>query len=231
VIGRVEEEPPPQSRVGATVTPVAIPGDAPERTGPREGLVLGLFVLATLAASAFVLAGAERDALHDPKQKAARGEIQGLSELSLLREQNLRRALAKVAAGRFPLVSNIRVAADRVNVSVRDADGFRRYLTIDPGLGVTSSDVGVGEDYAIAATELDAGAPERMARAVAARTGYGPDAVDYAVLAPSKGSEQSWYMFLKQGPARVRQWTAAADGSDLRKPGEPAARDKAAGKP
>jgi hypothetical protein len=163
----------------------------------------------------------------DPKQKAARGEVKGLSDLSLLRADNLGRALAKVDAGSRPLVSNIRIAADRVNVLVRDTDGSRKYLTIDPGLGIASSDSGVGEDDAVRAGKLDAKAPERMVRAVVKTTGLGPEAVDYVTMSVSRLGEPGWYMFLKEGPARVRQWTAAADGSDLRKPGEPSAQMKA----
>ena len=60
--------------------------------GPREGPLVLLFLLATIAASAFVLHSAEADAVKDPKQKAARGEITGLSKLSLVRPENLRDA-------------------------------------------------------------------------------------------------------------------------------------------
>lgn len=217
MFGRLREQPPPQSLVGSSTSPV--PSEE-ERRGPPEGLILLAFAILTIAVSAFVLVREEDQAVKDPAQKAARGEVTGLGELSLLREPNLRRALAKVAAGPRPLVSNIRVSPDRVDVIVRDADGSRNVLSIDPALGVKERDFGVGDDAAVTTERLDAGAPERMVRAVAERTGLGATAVDYVTMSFSGIGAPSWYMALDKGPARTRQWIAAADGSDLRKPGE-----------
>jgi hypothetical protein len=194
--------------------------------GPREGPLILLFLVATLAASALVLHRAEANAVKDPKQKAARGEISGLSELSLVRPENLRRALAKVNAGKYPLISNIRVAPDRINLSVRNKDGYRKYVTVDPGLGITMSDAGVGEDYAVHTESINAEAPQRMLKAVVAKTGLTPAAFDYAATSFSENSKTTWYMAMDRGPARVRQWIAEADGSDVRKPGEMSSADK-----
>jgi hypothetical protein len=194
--------------------------------GPREGPLILLFLVATLAASAVVLHRAEANAVKDPKQKAARGEISGLSELSMVRPENLRKALAKVDAGKYPLISNIRVAADRINLSVRDKDGYRKYLTIDPSFGVSTSDAGVGEDYAVHAESINAEAPQRMLKLVVAKTGLTPGAFDYAATSFSENSKTTWYMAMKRGPARVRQWIAEANGSDVRRPGELSAADR-----
>jgi hypothetical protein len=218
VFGRLKEPPSPQSLVGAPASgPVS--GEA-EGGGPPEGLILALFAVLTLAAAAWVLVRAADHIQHDPVQKAARGEVKGLVQLSLVREPNLRRVLAKVAAGSRPLVTDIRVAPDRVNVTVRDADGSRKLLNIDPGFGVKESDFGVGDDPAVTTAKIDAAAPERMVRAVAERTGLGTDAIDYVTMSFSGSGEHNWFMALKKGPARTRQWIAAANGTDLRKPGE-----------
>ena len=194
--------------------------------GPREGPVIALFLVLTLAASAFVLHRAEANTVKDPKQKAARGEIQGLSELSLVRPENLTRALAKIGASKWPLIWNIRIAPDRVNASVRDRDGYRRFMTIDPAFGVSSVDANVGEDYAVQSSAIDVQAPKRMLDTVVARTGLSPSALDYLAMSASKDTPASWYMSMKQGPARVRQWIADEHGRDVRKPGEPSAADK-----
>ena len=197
-------------------------GTASEQSaGPHEGLVLLAFVVLTIAASAWVLVGAERRAESDPVQKAARGEIAGLDQLSLVREANLRRVIAKVAAGQRPLVTNVRVAPTRVDFTVRDAGGSRKSLSVGPSFKVKESDLGVGEDDALPVARLDARGPERMLRAVAERTGLGVDAVDYVTLSPTGLGEPAWYLFLKRGDARDRQWAAAMDGSDLRHPGDP----------
>jgi hypothetical protein len=192
-----------------------------QSSGPPEGLVLLTFVVLTLAASAYVLAGAERRAESDPVQKAARGEIAGLDPLSLVREANLRRVIAKVAAGQRTLVTNVRVAPTRVDFTVRDSGGSRKSLSVGPSFKVKESDLGVGEEDALPASRLDASGPERMLRAVAERTGVGVDAVDYVTLSPAGLGEPAWYLFLKRGDARNRQWAAAMDGSDLRHPGDP----------
>lgn len=189
-------------------------------SGPREGLILLVFTVLTVALSAFVLLRSEDDAVHDPVQKAARGEIKGLDGESLLREANVRRALAMIDSGPRPLVSNIRISAERIDVTVRDNDGSRKLLSIDPGFGVKEQNFGVGDDDAVRTAEIDAAAPERMVRAVGERTRLGTGAVDYVTMSFSGTGERDWYMSLDQGPARTRAWIAAADGSDLRKPGE-----------
>jgi hypothetical protein len=194
--------------------------EQPDRgSGPREGLILLLFTILTVAVSAYVLLRSEDDALHDPAQKAARGEIDGLEPLSLLREANLRKALAKVEAGPRPLISSIRVAPSRVDVTVRDNDGSRKILSIDAAFGVDESNFGVGDDTAVRTAQIDASAPERMVKAVAERTRLGADAVDYVTLSFAGNGDRNWYMALDKGPAGTRQWIAAVDGTDLRKPG------------
>src|SRR3954468_6634193 len=155
VFGRTKEELPPQARLA---------GVAPEApTGPSEAPLVALFALLTLAAIVFVLARAERAAERDPVARGARGETQALDRQSLLREPNLRRALTQVAASAHPLVTNIRVSATRVDLTVRDVDGLRRSISVDPAFKVDESDFGAGEDDAIPASKLDPSGPERMA--------------------------------------------------------------------
>jgi hypothetical protein len=226
VFGRVKEQPPPQSMVGASTSPVA-PQDAGDG-GPPEGLILLVFTILTIAASVLVLHNAAVDSANDPNQKAARGEIQGLDSLSFFHAANLRRALAKVSGSRWPLIIRIRVAATRVDVTSRDKDGYRKDLSIDPAFKVQISDDNVGEDKAITAAQIDTGAPERMIRAVTERTRMSANAVDYLVTDADNDKDAAWYMFLDQGPARVRQWVATSDGTDLRHPGEPSQTQKAA---
>lgn len=228
MLGRNEEEPDPQSLVGGAKHSVVPTAAMPDSAGPREGPLILLFVVLTLLASGFVLKTSEDDAVKDPKQKAARGEVTGLSALSMMRGANLAKALDKVAAGAHPLVSNIRVAPDRVNLTALNRDGFRRHLTIDPGFGIRSDDAGVGEDFAVRTAQVDAKAPERMLRLVVAKTGRPASAVDYVTTSFSPGvdAKQTWFLAMKEGPARARQWVAEADGTDIRKPGELSTADK-----
>lgn len=234
MFGRTKEEPSPQARVAGVTArpseggpPPAAVGGRPSSRGPREGLVLTLFALLTLGAIALVLVLEERDAVRDPAEKAQRGEIGGFDDLSLLRAANLRRALAEVADGEYPLVTSVRVAADRVNVVARDDEGSRRVLVIDPGFGVDESEFGSGDDAAVPAGEVDADAPERIVRAVLRRTRLAPQDVDYVTLSISGVTPSTWSLFLKAGPAE-RHWIAEANGADVRRPGELSARDRRA---
>jgi hypothetical protein len=193
-----------------------------KRSGPREGLILLLFTVVTLGIATWVLVNAEQDAVDDPVEKAARGEIDGLDDLSMLREENLRRALDDIADSDYPLVTSMRVDPERINATVRDSDGIRKVFNIDAGFDVDESDFGAGEDEALVATDVNASGPERMIETVTERTDREPEDVDYVALSVS-GDDPSWLLYIDEGPARDRQWAAAADGSDVRRPGEPSA--------
>jgi hypothetical protein len=192
------------------------------RSGPREGLILLLFTLVTIGVTTWVLVTAEQDAVDDPVEKAARGEIDGLDDLSMLREENLRRALDDIADSDYPLVTSMRVDPERINATVRDSDGIRKVFNIDAGFDVDESDFGAGEDEALAAANVNAAGPERMIETVVKRTDREAEDVDYVALSVS-GNDTSWLLYIDEGPARDRQWAAAADGSDVRRPGEPSA--------
>jgi hypothetical protein len=228
MFGRLKEQPPPQSLVGSSTGPVPAPAGDAGAGSPPEGLVLLVFTILTVVASVLVLHSAAANSEKDPLQKAARGEIQGLDQLSFFRAANFRKALAKVSDGRWPLIISVRLAAARVDVTARDKDGYRKYLSINPAYKVSISDDDVGEDKAISASQIDTGAPERMVRAVAERTRMSPNAVDYLVTDADNETDSAWYMFLDQGPARVRQWVTTHNGTDLRHPGEPSQALKAA---
>jgi hypothetical protein len=219
MFGRVKEQPSPQSMVGTSTSPVPMADEAGSG-GPPERLILLVFTIATVAISAMVLHSAASKSATDPVQKAARGEIQGLGELSFYRAANFKKALAQVSASRWPLIISVRLAAARVDVTARDKDGYRKYLSINPAYKMTVSDDDVGEDKTVTAGQIDTGTPERMIRAVAERTRMSPNAVDYLVTDADNDRDSAWYMFLDQGPARVRQWTATTSGTDLRHPGE-----------
>jgi hypothetical protein len=200
-----------------------VPEDEP-RKGPNETLILLVFAVLTLAASAFVLQRAEHKALHDPAQKASRGEVKGLDALSFFREANLRKVLAKVESGSLPYVTDIRVSAVRVDVTLTNADrSAKRELSYDLDLRVRSRfDFTPSDSSAVRPGQIDAAAPERMIRSVSERTRLPASAVDYVSEDfTNTATERNWYMALDQGPARLRQWVAAPDGSDLRHPGEP----------
>jgi hypothetical protein len=223
----VEEEPSPQTRLsgGATTEPAEEPGGS-GGSGPREGLILLLFTLVTLAASGFLLYSEEQKALDDPAQKAARGDVQGLDELSLVREKNFRRVLSEVKSTDWPRVSNVRLAPEEASITAQDADGIQRVLTYDPGFEQVDRDFGTSTNRAVPTSAIDPGAPERMVRAAIEKSGQEEDALDYVTTTFLTQRRPTWTIAFDQGPARNRLWIAEYNGRDVRRVGEPSQAQK-----
>jgi hypothetical protein len=226
VFRHAEEEPSPQERLtGAGATHTAVePGATEGPRGPREGLILLLFAVLTIAASAFVIWNEEQSVKDDPTLQP----VSGLSENSLIREKNLERVLDKVAKSKWPLVRNIRIAPDNVAIQASDKDGFQRRLDFNAAIEMTDADDGVSEQNSFPAAKIDASAPERMLRGVTERSGLDADAVDYVTTSYLIDDDSTWFMAMKEGPARVRQWVAEPDGRDARHPGELSTADRQA---
>jgi hypothetical protein len=231
VVWSSEEEPSPQERLTGTdvsTRPVeGGTGTGEEPRGPREGLILLVFTILTLAVTAFVLWSDEQSAADDPKQKAARGEVRGLDELSMIREPHVKRVLDEVEQSEWPLIRNIRISPISVDVQASDKDGIGRNMTFDPTFKVTESEGGVSTVNAIPAAKIDPGAPELAVRGAAEHAGVSVDAVDYVTNAYIIDSDSDWFVALKEGPAKDRQWVAEPDGRDVRRPGELSRKEQA----
>jgi hypothetical protein len=228
IFGHSEEEPPPEARLGgsATTATTAPAASDPEPSGPHEGLILLLFTILTLAVAGFVLAKEEHHALHDPAAQADRGEIQGLDELSLLRESRFRQILKKIEDSDHPLVEDVRLSAGRADITVQNENGDEKDLTVDPSLDVQEEDSGSSTSDTVPVQAIDAAAPERMVRAVAQKSGRGADAVDYVTMTFLTQRRPDWTIALKEGPAKRRYWLADFHGRDVRQSGEPSAQIK-----
>jgi hypothetical protein len=187
----------------------------------REGPLLAVWAIVTLALTAGVLWRAESRAVDDPVQKAARGEVTGLGALSLVREERLAAGLRKVRE-RWPdgRIVGLRVEPTRADLSVRTPDFVVHQVRIDAGLGLDESSTSEGVEEGLA--EVPAGAPERILRAVNRRTGTAPEDVDYVNL--TGGAENpGWFLKLERGtrPDR-RDYVARLDGTGVRGNWEPA---------
>jgi hypothetical protein len=228
IFGRSEEEPPPESRLGGATTgaaTTAAPGDSEPR-GPHEGLILLLFVLVTLAASAFVLVKEENHALNDPKAKAERGDINGLDDLSLLREDNFKRVMKEVGDSGMPLVADVRISPGRADVTVQNENGDQKIVTFFPDFSTEKRDFGTSTSDTAPAQAIDAGAPQRMVQGVVEKSGRGAGALDYVTTSFLTERQPTWTIALKEGPARKRLWIADYHGRDVRLSGEPSAQQK-----
>jgi hypothetical protein len=210
--------PDPTGLGSATVRPADVPGaDRPRGPFPSERLVLSVWALLTLVAVVVVLAVREHDAVHDPVQKAARGEVTGLGPLSLVRADRFAAALAALKAkapdGR---IVNLRLAPDGIDAQVRTPDYRLLYLDVDTALKVhqssESESAAKGLDYA----QLDPAVPQKLVRRFNEKTRTTPDDLAYLSLSvdSTDPAASRWVTVLARGvPPDQRSSVSNLDGS------------------
>lgn len=186
---------------------------------PRADRLLGLlFLVLALGGTAAVLVLAERHNLDDPVQKGERGEVTGITGLSLVAPANLRRALDAADARLKPdeQVTSIRVAPTRVDLQVRDTVGDQRALQVglDHRVRVTSTSGSSTATGPRGLTEIDAGAPARLVRAIAEREGYPPQRLDYVAFSPAMQPPR-WDGYWVKVPIERNHFAADARGRVL----------------
>ena len=183
-----------------------------------------LFILAVLSACAAIIVPLEHKYATDPLQKASRGEISALSDLSLIRAGNAQRALAALRArsSSESVIRDFTLRPTRINAEiVNPADGTEHDMGVDVGFGVSDDVSDASSDYGVTFRNLDVTVPERMVRAVLADLHRPESDVDYvtAAVPSSADSKLEWLLFLQHGRIRDRTWRADADGSNLRRNG------------
>jgi hypothetical protein len=190
-----------------------------------DRVVLGLFMAVVVAASAAVVVPLEQDYARDPVEKARRGEVTGLHELSMLRSPHAARALELIRE-RSPSEVRVQSLVIRpVTVSatiVEPGTGREWDFDVDPGFHVAGGEPSdASSDYGVTFRSIDAGVIEPLVRAVLDRTGKPADDVEYVAAAMSStGEPMQWLVYLRGGRIRDRVWRADADGSNLRRNGE-----------
>lgn len=188
--------------------------EAGAKPGDRSWVVA--FTVAALGATALVLGLEESDAVKDPVQKAARGEVTGLSRYSMLRRESFARALrqAERRAGPGALLTGLTLRPTEADFDVLTAKGGRS-IAVDPGFGVEEDDgpgAGTGVDF----DALDAAAPERLVANVRRRFGEPPDEVSFVALFGLSGAEVEWLANYRATRADEHRYEAAGDGSQVR---------------
>lgn len=184
-----------------------------------------LFTLAVLSACAAVIVPTEAHYASDPVEKASRGEIGGLDALSLLRADRATAALEAIRAGSpaESRVQDLTLYPTQMSAQVVvPADGSERNVGVDVALKAHFDDPrDASSDYGVTFRRFDMTVPEAMARAVLARLHRPESDLLYATASiSSSDSSYTWSLFLQHGRIRDRQWTADADGSNLKRPGE-----------
>lgn len=139
---------------------------------------------------------------------------EGLSGRSLLRANNLAAALEKVGEhGRR--VTSLRLAPDRLNVSLR-GDGGQRDVQVDAAQRVVVRESpGSPSVSGIRIDQIDPAAPGRAFAAALREGGLSPGKIDYAVLF----SPTEWGLYFKDVPQRRAHWRASGDGRHVERVG------------
>jgi hypothetical protein len=197
--------------------------DAEQVPGP---LATAVFAVAVLAVSLLVLVHQERSYENDPQLRARSGRVNSASDISLMRSDNFRRALAAIAARieRGGAIRGMSVTPTEVGVTLLSANGGETDVTITPGLHIESRKTGnrVSDHRGVQAAEIAAGAPARILSDARARFGLLASEFERLELdIPSGASPGGWSATWSQ-PTDDDGLVSALDGSDLRRPFTPA---------
>ena len=214
----------------ASPPPVALASSSSRPARKSDGPLLVVFSLVTVLATAGVLWHEERAAVKTKHEQQAIARTTGLSQLSLLRQANLRRALdaavAKVPAG--TVVLNLTVKPTDLEIIFRQPDEHSRTVDVDPRFNVQLFGQAPDDNNGIAAAAVDTAAPARMIAAVTKRTGLPASRVDHVnFFVNSVNHDQNWNLELADVPSDKSSFTADGHGADVRRPGEPDAATRA----
>lgn len=188
--------------------------------------LMALFCALALGGTAAMLVREERRKLADPVEQGVRGEVVGVTGLSLAAPENLGRALREMEAAfeSDEQVTNFRLAPTRLDVIVRNTFGRQRVLQLrlDHEVRVLS-DTGTNSSTGPRTLRaIDPAAPARMIRAVLAREGWSPATLDYLVFDfPDGDTASGWDAFFVQVPIERNHYTADGAGNGAHRPGEP----------
>ncbi|WP_354700175.1 hypothetical protein DSM112329_00439 [Paraconexibacter sp. AEG42_29] len=193
-------------------------------TPPRGERWIPLVVAAlALVATGLGLWRAERAALRDPVEQGRRGEVVRAEGRSLLREANLQRVFAKVAArlDDDEVVTDVDLSPVRAVIEVRDAEGHERTFGVDLAYDVVEARTGTNAAPGPALSRLDPGAPGRLVLAALSTTGPAARIVRVDWRYAANQEQQSWDLTLEEVPIADQHWTADATGTRSRRAGDP----------
>ena len=116
----------------------------PQSQERREGPLLTLWVIFTLAVVFAVVLKVQHDEVNNPVQKAQRGAIKATSADSLLQPTKFARALKQISdkAGGEAATTSMRVDATSVDATMRDANGDETIYRVDPSFNLSTSSFG-----------------------------------------------------------------------------------------
>jgi hypothetical protein len=226
-----------------------VPGStAPKRRRGSDRLLVIVFVMAALGASAALIANAEREMPADAgaaadadapgdatpgnagpgasdDRRANADRARAPRRYDLVRPAGTRRALVKLRRTMGPneVLDTLRIASDRVNATIHSPRSERqRVISIADDLEVTATAAGRRDGRGMRLGQIDAAAPWRAARTAARNGGFRVGKLDYlAISAPIiPGAAPTWSAFFDGVRLRNSHWIASLDGRTAYRPGE-----------
>jgi hypothetical protein len=220
------EDPAAQARDDLSIQAEQQWGDGTRRRRSREDLWVLAFIILAGVAIWLTLQYEDEQAGEDPRIAVQRGEVVGLSGLSLARPVNLTPLLAEMKrrAGPDDRLLSMRIAPAVVSANLVSPAGDDYFL--EAGVDGEVERREFAETTRSSPSTLDDVAPADIRRAITtvARLGGLPPAnFDYLVLT-EPGPDQRWFVRFNAPTVRDRDWVGEGDGSRLRRPTTPAAR-------
>lgn len=206
-------------------------GGAPEpwEIGPWT---IRIFALLFFTAFTLLFVNEEHRRLHDPTQMAARGDITYNSADSLIRQQNLVKAMAAVKA-KSPAngtVESLRITPTRIDVTVAQPDGAQWEYEVGPDFKVSKDTYPADEPEGLPFSKIPLAVPQHLLTSVQAKLHLQPANLDYILLNPRKDfdgkRDDEWGAYYSKPPLH-NDATAALDGTDVRLIGTPDAATRA----
>lgn len=191
-----------------------------------------LFVLLFIAAFAVLFTTTEQDRLHDPAQRASRGDITYKTADSLIKHGNLTKALAalKAKSPANATVESLRITPTRIDATVAQSDGAQFELSVDPAFKVTKDTYPASEPEGLPFSKIPTAVPERLLATTESKLGLKAADLDYILLNPSTSidgtRDDDWGLYYSKPPLH-NDATATLAGKDVRLLGTPDAATRA----
>lgn len=213
------EDPAAQAREDLSIQAEQQWGGRPRRRRSREGLWVLAFIVLSGIAIWFTLQYEDEQAGKDPRIAVQRGEVVGLSGLSLARPVNLTPVLAEMKrqAGPDDRLLSMRIAPAAVSANLVSPAGDDYFL--EAGVDGDVDRREFAETSRSSPSTLDDVKPADVRRAittVARQSGLPPANFDYLVLT-EPGPDQRWFVRFNAPTVRDRDWVGQGNGSQLRR--------------
>lgn len=206
----------------------------PRRRRSRESLWVLLFIVLSLGAIWITLDREDRAAAEDPRLAVQRGEVTGLSGLSLARPQNLRPVLARMAqqTPAADRVLSVRVSPQAVQVSLVTPAGDQYFLDAAAGDdGVERRDFAqTNRTGSSRIADISPADVRRAVATVARESGLPVSSFEYLVLS-DPGPDQSWFVRFDAPKVALRDWTGSGRGGRMRATNAPSPRRSSSAAP